>query len=170
VRGREIEEVYVRFTPIFAKVERVPAPQVDLGAGEELPYADGSFDLVLVWSALQFMDIHLVLREIVRVLAPGGKLIATQPLLSLLMGEFPGALMHPNDLLQKLTALSNSLSYGWFGGRLFGNARNSSTARPVYLTRGQTLAIIKKSGLRILSTIDREGGKSIILIAEKPTE
>jgi hypothetical protein len=41
VRGREIEDIYVRFTPIFAKLEGIEPPPVDIGAGEELPYAEG---------------------------------------------------------------------------------------------------------------------------------
>jgi SAM-dependent methyltransferase len=168
VRGREIEEVYVHFSPIFAKLEGISPPAIDVGAGEVLPYADSSFDCVLVWSALQYMDIRAVVREIARVLGPEGRFIATQPLLPPFLREFPHALWHPRDLLHKSVTLVNSLSYGWFGRRLFGNLVSVSTARPVFLTRRQIIAIVEEAGLQVQQTISREQGADIVLVAEKP--
>ena len=46
----------------------------------ELPFKDSSFDLVIVWGVLHYLPEDLVnntLREILRVLKPGGKLLAT---------------------------------------------------------------------------------------------
>ena len=168
VRGREIEEVYVRFASIFAKLEGVQPPTIDVGGGEELPYAENSFDWVLMWSAMQYMDVKAVVREAARVLAPGGRLIATQPLLLRLVGEFPRALRHPRELVHKSVTLVNSLSYGWFGRRLFGNVAGKSTIRPVFLTRRQIISIVEEAGLLVQRTISREQGADIVLVAEKP--
>jgi len=46
------------------------------GQGEHLPFADGSFDLVLSVTALEFArDRNLALAEMFRVTAPGGRLV-----------------------------------------------------------------------------------------------
>ncbi len=46
------------------------------GQGESLPFADGSFDLVLSVTALEFVrDRDLALAEMFRVTAPGGRLV-----------------------------------------------------------------------------------------------
>lgn len=44
------------------------------GQGEHLPFADESFDLVISRVALPYMDIPVALRQIHRVLKPGGEL------------------------------------------------------------------------------------------------
>jgi hypothetical protein len=115
------------------------------------------------------MDIHVVVREVVRVLAPGGMIIATHPLLPFLIKGLPHSLRHPGEILRKSIALANSLSYGWFGRRVFRNDGSASTARPVYLTRRQIIATLEKAGLRVRSVIDRGNG-DIILVAEKPAK
>jgi ubiquinone/menaquinone biosynthesis C-methylase UbiE len=167
VRGREIEEVYVRFASIFAKLEGVQPPTIDVGGGEELPYAENSFDWVLMWSAMQYMDVQTVVREVARVLAPGGRFVATQPLFPLLLGEFPRALRHPRELAHQSAALINSLSYGWFRRRLFKNVAGKSTIRPVFLTRRQIISIVNDAGLRFLPDLSWERGGDIVLVAEK---
>ena len=51
--------------------------QVWQGFGEQLPFASGHFDLVLARQALHHArDLHLLLRELYRVLRPGGRLVA----------------------------------------------------------------------------------------------
>jgi SAM-dependent methyltransferase len=56
-----------------------PGPEVDdVGVAEALPYADGSFDVVLCTQMLEHAeDPALVVREIHRVLAPGGVVFAS---------------------------------------------------------------------------------------------
>jgi SAM-dependent methyltransferase len=51
-----------------------------VSSGYALPYADASFDLVCMFDAIEHIeDDHAVLREVARVLAPGGLALATVP-------------------------------------------------------------------------------------------
>lgn len=61
---------------------RREAPQADfvLGSGEALPYDDGSFDSVVMLDVLEHMPSDArALREVDRVLQPGGRLIISVP-------------------------------------------------------------------------------------------
>jgi len=61
--------------------------QVKLGAGEELPYENGTFDLVTAFDVVEHMDDELVgLREMRRVLRPGGKVLLFVPTFMFLWG------------------------------------------------------------------------------------
>jgi SAM-dependent methyltransferase len=56
------------------------ADQVVCGAGENLPFPDGSFDLVLSNEVIEHVrDDRVALQEIVRTLAPGGRLVLFCP-------------------------------------------------------------------------------------------
>jgi SAM-dependent methyltransferase len=56
------------------------ADQVVCGAGESLPFPDGSFDLVLSNEVIEHVqDDRAAVREIVRILAPGGRLVLFCP-------------------------------------------------------------------------------------------
>jgi len=48
------------------------------GRSEELPFPDGFFDLVLSRSTLQYTDIPVVNREMIRVIKPGGVLVLVE--------------------------------------------------------------------------------------------
>ena len=169
-RGREIDEVYVRFTPIFARIEGVDPPAIDVGEGERLPYADGSFDRVVMFSALQYMDVEPAVKEIARVLAPGGHLLTSQPALPMLFDELRDAVGTPRTFLAKSVTLLNSLAYELFGRRLRGNQPNRSTARPVYLSKGRLISIFKDAGLRFLPDQSGRQATDHILVAEKPVQ
>lgn len=61
--------------------------QVKLGAGEELPYDDGTFDLVTAFDVVEHMDDDLAgLREMRRVLRPGGRVLLFVPAFMFLWG------------------------------------------------------------------------------------
>jgi SAM-dependent methyltransferase len=61
--------------------------KVRLGAGEELPYDDGTFDLVTAFDVVEHMDDDLAgLTEMRRVLRPGGRVLLFVPTFMFLWG------------------------------------------------------------------------------------
>ena len=61
--------------------------KVKLGAGEELPYDDGTFDLVTAFDVVEHMDDDLAgLSEMRRVLRPGGRVLIFVPTFMFLWG------------------------------------------------------------------------------------
>ena len=61
--------------------------KVRLGAGEELPYEDGTFDLVTALDVVEHMDDDLAgLSEMQRVLRPGGRVLIFVPTFMFLWG------------------------------------------------------------------------------------
>ena len=61
--------------------------KVRLGAGEELPYEDGTFDLVTALDVVEHMDNDLAgLQEMRRVLRPGGRVLLFVPTFMFLWG------------------------------------------------------------------------------------
>ena len=69
----------------------------------KLTYPDGCFDLVLTSETLEHVpDFDTALREICRVLAPGGRHIFTVPLLPQTAATFPRAILHPDGTIEDL--------------------------------------------------------------------
>ena len=61
--------------------------KVRLGAGEELPYKDGTFDLVTAFDVVEHMDDDLAgVKEMRRVLRPGGRVLLFVPTFMFLWG------------------------------------------------------------------------------------
>src|SRR5919202_5671654 len=61
--------------------------KVRLGAGEDLPYDDGTFDLVTAFDVIEHMDDDLAgLKEMRRVLRPGGRVLLFVPTFMFLWG------------------------------------------------------------------------------------
>lgn len=61
--------------------------RVKLGAAEELPYADGEFDVVTALDVIEHLDDDLAgMREIHRVLRPGGRVLIFVPAFMFLWG------------------------------------------------------------------------------------
>ena len=64
------------------------------GNAEQLPLADGAFDLVFCQFALLWLDAPATVREIHRVLAPGGVLAAIEP-------DYGGLIEHPPEIVTR---------------------------------------------------------------------
>ena len=68
---------------------------VTRGTIEQLPFADGAFDLILATDVLEHLrDDHAALRELRRVAAPGAKLLATVPAYRWLWSQHDNAHHH----------------------------------------------------------------------------
>src|ERR1044072_3405329 len=84
--------------------------KVKLGAGEELPYDDGTFDLVTALDVVEHMDDDLAgLKEMRRVLRPGGRVLLFVPTFMFLWGVQDEVSNHRrryrlNELRQVVTA------------------------------------------------------------------
>ena len=62
---------------IDAARRRAGEATFSVGDIEELPFADGTFDVALAMGVLEYVDVVPALREIARVVRPGGLVIAT---------------------------------------------------------------------------------------------
>ncbi|RMD60066.1 SAM-dependent methyltransferase, partial [Candidatus Parcubacteria bacterium] len=75
VHGVDIEGTYLE-----RAVKNAPGAHFTLGRGEQLPYADGVFDLVLSHEVLEHVaDDRATAAEMVRVLRPGGRAVIFVP-------------------------------------------------------------------------------------------
>jgi ubiquinone/menaquinone biosynthesis C-methylase UbiE len=61
------------------KLSRFPNVILDQGNAEQMPYPDAEFDTVYGSSVLHHLDLDTALREVHRVLKPGGRLVFAEP-------------------------------------------------------------------------------------------
>lgn len=94
---------------------KVPA-LLTRASGEMLPFQAAAFDFVFSRVALPYMNIPVALKEIARVLQPGGRIwISLHPTSMLSWGQ---ALSHPRKTMFELYRLSNTIALH-FTGRQF---------------------------------------------------
>jgi SAM-dependent methyltransferase len=80
LRARQAHGVEFDFTRARASLSRAAPAHVVDAAGENLPYASATFDLVLSHEVLEHVDDdHAAVHEIARVLRPGGRLVMFVP-------------------------------------------------------------------------------------------
>lgn len=169
--GVEPIAIYRQFTPLLAEREGVKAPQVLEGRGEALPFENGSFDIVLCYSAHQYMDIEAALKEMARVLLPGGQLQiigGTLPTYSVTLAR--QLVQHPSPfkLLNGSLTMINTLSYQWLGRRLWQPASKFATAAPIYPTFGAMCRWVKAADLQLRRDLTKSMGAETCFVADKP--
>jgi ubiquinone/menaquinone biosynthesis C-methylase UbiE len=77
LRGLDLSpELLERARQRMAGVSHV---SLDCGNAEQMPYADGTFDAVYGSSVLHHLDLDRALREVFRVLRPGGRAVFAEP-------------------------------------------------------------------------------------------
>ena len=77
--GVDIDSTFAEAGNAFAKEKNINAT-FDTGVGENLPYPDNSFDILVSYDVFEHVqDLKLVMNECSRVLRPGGFLLAVFP-------------------------------------------------------------------------------------------
>jgi ubiquinone/menaquinone biosynthesis C-methylase UbiE len=168
--GVEPMAIYRQFTPLLAAREGVEAPEVVDGAGEALPFGDRQFDIVLCYSAHQYMDIRKALQEMARVLKPGGQLqVIGGSLDSYSEGLGQNLIKHPSAsrILNGVRTLVNTLSYQWLGRRMFLPASAFATAAPIYPSRTNMYRWIATTGLTVRHDLVQRVGEETCFVADK---
>jgi ubiquinone/menaquinone biosynthesis C-methylase UbiE len=169
--GLEIEPAYIEMSKILAKREGIEPPEIVVGAAENTPFDNAAFDWVLLWSALQYMDIEKAFREIARLLRPGGYVLTSQILLADFVGRRLQNAIHARNALLLLATASitaNTLWYQIFRKRLRNNLIGNSTARPIHPTKHYLIAAAERSGLRFCNDLSVQLGPQFGLVLQKP--
>ncbi len=123
--------------------ERFPNRTYLHGAGERLPFEDGSFDRVISAVALPYMDIPTTLAEIRRILIAGGKLSVSLHLPSFTLAELRNnAFPRPIPTLFRLYVIANGLLFHF-------------TGRTVAFINGRMESFQTEQGMRL--ALDRGG-------------
>jgi SAM-dependent methyltransferase len=159
--GVEIEPNFIEFSRILSKREGIDPPDIRLAAGESTPFGPGEFDWVLLFSALQFMDIGKALRETARLLRPGGYALTTQKLFSDFVGASLRDVVYRRNaqlLLSALSIAANTLWYQCFGKRLRDNVKGDSTSRPIHPTKAYLITTGERAGLRFCKDLSVQLG------------
>ena len=117
VLGVELEPLFLQLTPLIADLAGRPVPARTEGRAEALPSDDAAWDVALVMGALQYMDIPRVLRELARVLAPGGTAIMVLSDLAGATGELLriAPTLSPRGLARELVLYAGNVTYPLVG-------------------------------------------------------
>lgn len=74
----------------IAREKKIPNTKFEVADAHHLQYADNSFDIVFGSSVLHHLEMDVALREVFRVLKPGGKIVFAEP-----------NMLNPQILIQK---------------------------------------------------------------------
>jgi ubiquinone/menaquinone biosynthesis C-methylase UbiE len=121
-----------------------------LGDASEMPFADGSFDLVLSFLTLHEMPPEVrtpVMREMVRVAGSGGRL--------LLIDYFPGSYLFPKGWFYRAVILAIEFGAGW---EHFQNHRD-------FLARKGLPVLMSDNGLSVTKERILAGGNIQVVLA-----
>jgi ubiquinone/menaquinone biosynthesis C-methylase UbiE len=132
VTGIDIDE-----QRLVAAKQKFPERTFLHGAGEKIPFENQTFDRVIAGVALPYMNIPKALREISRVLTPGGGLSLSLHLPGFSLAELlHNALPRPVPTVYRLYVISNGLIF-------------HSTGKTVGFVRGRTESFQTERGMRL---------------------
>lgn len=168
--GLEPVPLYLQFTSIFAEREKLAVPEVVLGGCEAIPFANETFDVVLCYSAHQYMELDVAICEMARVLRPGGELrLVGHTLPPFALASAKRALGERNLGTMKYDGMTllNTAAYQLLGRRVFVPSAASRTAAPIYPTRGVLTERLDDVGLEVDDARSRRLGEETVLFATK---
>jgi SAM-dependent methyltransferase len=170
--GLEPVALYRQFTPIFSEREGLPVPEVVDGKGEALPFPAETFDVVLCYSAHQYMDVRPALREMARVLKPGGQLQIIGGTLDAFASNMGGRLLRQpslGSLKSYLLTIGNTLTYEVLGRRIFVPRGPAATTAPIYPRFSRMCRWMREdAGLQVRTELCRRIGVETCFVADKP--
>lgn len=112
-------------------------------SAERLPFSDGSFDVVISRVSLPYMRLPVALREIARVLRPGGQVWFTLHSISITLEGVARSIKERNakNLAYQLYVIMNGLLFH-FTGRLFRSPFNRARCESFQTARGIVRAML----------------------------
>lgn len=133
-------------------------------SGERLPFSDGSFEVVISRVSLPYMRLPLALREIARVLKPGGQVWFTLHPISMSLRGVARSLKERNakNLAHQLYVIVNGLLFH-FTGRLFLSPFNRAKCESFQTGRGIVKAMIAAG----FDQVRAERGRFLVVTASK---
>ncbi len=136
------------------------------GIGEELPFADESFDVVICWVALPYMDNHQALSEMARVLRPNGKFFLKihAPLFYWGMIKERAKTLNPKQLAYPLICLTGGTISRIRGKHPSGNFWKG---KEIYQTRKSLSVALEKRGLKIVKELPGSNDGTPSFLIEK---
>ena len=159
--GVEPVAAYVQLGDVFREREAMPPVDMRDGGAEALPFDAGTLDLVLLVSAHQYFDIHIALREIARVLRPGGELILIGGTLPKFVSEIgPMTIRDASSRKGFVITVANTLGYMATGRRIIPSRGGFSTSRPVYPTRAAMVRWMHVAGFEQVVRPDHVGDET----------
>lgn len=125
--------------------------------GEALPFADGSFDFVISKVAMPYLNIPLSLREIHRVLIPGGTIWVSLHQVNMALRRIANDALRFRiaDIIYQLYAIGNGYCLGLFD-RQFSWVLNRSRTESTQTVGGMAKALIRAGFRDVQFDLDRE--------------
>jgi SAM-dependent methyltransferase len=169
VAGLEPVGLYRQIGMLFAEAEGLTSIRTEPGRAEALPFGDASFDTVLCVSAHQYFDILPALREIARVLRPGGEAILIGGTLGpyVVGGVRDIALKSVTGAKNYVVTVANTLGYMTIGKRVLVRPSKWSTAYPIYPSRSAMIGLLSDAGLFLHRPL-RQAGPETVFRTRRP--
>lgn len=151
--GLEAEQTYLKMSSILGRREGMNFFNVVCGAGEKIPFADNTFDIIICIRSLPYMDASITIPEMSRVLRIGGKIFLYTSTFGQFVRDFVGQPQHTPGIRERLRIVKhaiNSISVTWTGKKIFGR-RGNFTASYVFLTTRRLIQLMENAGLKVLA-------------------
>jgi SAM-dependent methyltransferase len=169
--GVEPVALYRQFTSILAEREGLKCPVVMGGCAEAIPVESESADVVLCYSAHQYMDVRVALQEMARILKPGGQM----QIIGGTLGKYFVEGVREFYVRRRLSGASayiltivNTLSYCGLGRRAIIPRGYASTTAPVYPPVAVMQRWMERCGLVFRTDLSRRIPSEMCFIADKP--